>query len=192
MSEDEDRSEVLSWLIAAGAQRDVVDWCRAHASTWGQLWSECPRGDWLLGIAARAGVERERVVNAAITCVPVLEPYLPENEPAIERALRCAQAFADGESTQRLDVASELDALLARTNDPSAHAATMAMSALVASIDDPASAATFVAATVQAAVMDAGDCGMIQAARFTEHACAERVRVAIPIELVERALLTVR
>ena len=64
----------------------------------------------------------------------------------------------------------------------------LAVCALLASIEDPSAAATFVAAIVQAAVMDASDCGMVQAARFTEHACAQHVRDAISLDAIEHAI----
>jgi hypothetical protein len=86
----------------------------------------------------------------------------------------------------------EIEGLLARCHDPAAHAATMAVYALLLAVDEPASAATFVASIVQAAVMDAGDCGMIQAARFTEHECARHVRETIDLDHVQGSLKLAR
>lgn len=185
-------TDALDWLMASGAQHDVVQWSRAHAPSWKQFWAECPRGDWMLGIAARAGVPPDRVLNAALACVPVLKPYLPDNETAIERALAHVADCAAGHAHSTADHATEIDALLARCHDPAAHAATMAVCALLAAIDEPSSAATFVASIAQAAVMDAGDCGMIQAARFTEHECARHVRETIDLDQVQGSLKLAR
>lgn len=185
-------TDALEWLIESRAQHDVVEWSRNHAPSWVQFWSECPRGDWMLGIAARAGVPRDRVLSAALACVPVLEPYLPEGEPVIERALAHAAACVTSPSSAAPELAMEVEALLSRCHDPAAHAATMAIHALLSSIDEPASAATFIATIVQAAVMDAGDCGMIQAARFTEHECARHVRETIDLDLLQGSLKLAR
>jgi len=185
-------SDALDWLTASGAHHDVVEWSRAHAPGWAQFWSECPRGDWMIGIAARVGVPKERVLSAALACVPVLEPYLPDGEPVIEHALARVAACAANSLIPSAEMSMEIDALLSRCDDPAAQAATMAISALLAAIDEPASAATFVASIVQAAVMDAGDCGMIQAARFTEHECARHVRESIDFELLQGSLKLAR
>ena len=45
-------SNPIAWLSAHDAQRDVIDGL-ARFTTWESLWTECPRGDWLLGIAER-------------------------------------------------------------------------------------------------------------------------------------------
>lgn len=178
---------VASWLSDAGAQRDVVEWAE-RAESWTAFWETCPRGDWLLAVAARAGVPREAVIRASLACVNVLRPYLPEQEAAIDRALALVRdkvSLSDGACDP---VRSDLDELLTRCSDPSAHAAVLAIQALVAALEDPSSAATFVALTVQAAVMDAGDCGMMQAARYTEHECARLVRESIAATVFLRAM----
>jgi hypothetical protein len=170
---------VASWLVEAGAQRDVVDWAEQHAESWAAFWENCPRGDWLLAVAARADVPRGAVIRAALACVTVLHPYLPEREEAIDSALALVREnskLSDGACDR---ARSALDELLARCADPSAHAAVLAIQALLATLEDASSAATFVALTVQAAVMDAGDCGMMQAARYTEHECARLTRESI-------------
>lgn len=182
--------DVRAWLQAANAQRDVVTWAAQHAPMWSQFWSECPRGDWLLGIAARAGVDRHDVLDAALACVEVLAPYLPDGEPVVGEALDLVRSHRQTEThaTALRHVSGEIDGLMARCADPSAQAAVMAVSALLASLDDAAIAATYVAATTQAAVLDAGDCGMMQAARFTEHECARCVREVISADVLAQAL----
>lgn len=170
---------VASWLVEAGAQRDVVDWAQQHAESWAAFWEACPRGDWLLAVATRAGVPREAVVHAGLACVTVLHPYLPEQEAAIDRAVALVRENPELRYSACEQARLDLDELLARCGDPSAHAAVLAIQALLAAVDDAVSAATFVALTVQAAVMDAGDCGMMQAARYTQHECARLVRESI-------------
>jgi len=58
-------SNPIAWLSAHEAHRDVLDGL-ARFTTWESLWAECPRGDWLLGIAERIGVDHTHLVKAAV------------------------------------------------------------------------------------------------------------------------------
>ena len=179
---------LTAWLETSRAHHDIVTWARAHAPTWSQFWAECPRGDWLLGIAARAGVPRQRVVAAALDCLPILSPYLPPEDATIETALSTVRAYVAGDVFDLEASRTSIETLLQRCVDPSTHAGVLAVDALLAAIEQPESAASVVVAAVQAAVMDAGDCAMISAARFTEHECARLVREAIDLPTVMRSL----
>lgn len=55
----------IAWLETHGAQRDVLDGLRTCSRDWRSLWRDCPRGDWLLGIAVRIGVDHASLVRAA-------------------------------------------------------------------------------------------------------------------------------
>ena len=179
MSDALEPDAALRWLIAAGAQNDVVEWTREHAPGWEQWWADCPRADWMLATAARVGVPGDRLLQAALACVPVLSPYLPVDEPLIERALSFVRTFARGDHVSDATLASELNALLSASSDVGAHAAVFAVSALVDAVESPMSAATYAASIAHAAMVDAGDCAMLQAKRYTDHACAEAVRTQI-------------
>lgn len=179
---------LLSWLETSRAHHDIVTWARAHAPSWSQFWAECPRGDWMIGIAARAGVDGKVVVASALKCLPVLSPYLPPGDATIERAIATAHAYVVGDAFELEQARTSVSALLERCADPSTHASVLAVSALLDAIEQPESAASVVVAAVQAAVMDAGDCAMISAARFTEHECARLVREAIDVSMITTAL----
>lgn len=56
----------IAWLSAHGAQRDVIDGLGAIARDRETLHRECPRGDWLLGIYVKLGVDHASLVRAAI------------------------------------------------------------------------------------------------------------------------------
>ena len=74
-------------------------------------WSECPRGDWLLWYAERAGVPRERVVLAACACARLAmrqasegKPWLalrydPADDPRPLRTVETVEAWARGEAS---------------------------------------------------------------------------------------------
>ena len=182
---------IVEWLRAAGAQNDVISWAEQHASSWQAFWEQCPRGDWLLGVAARLGVARRQVLEAAAACWPVLEPYLPSALPSVERARQWLQAV-EHESIMAESLAAlvvDLEADLAAQCDPAANAALMAVLAMLACADDASAGAMVPVSIVQAAVMDAGDCAMLQAARFTEHECAAQIRRALPFASCVEPLL---
>jgi hypothetical protein len=62
-------------------------------------WAECRRGDWLLWLAARAGVDRRLVVLAACDCVEPALVHVPAGELRPAEAIRVARAWARGEAT---------------------------------------------------------------------------------------------
>ncbi len=68
-------------LREATACRFSLDWIGNRSPR--EAWEEYPRGDYLLCCAARIGVERRFVVDAACDCVETVFHYLPlgENRP---------------------------------------------------------------------------------------------------------------
>jgi len=80
--------------------REAVDWIEAHPGmTFERAWAECPRGDWMLWIAARLGVERKTLVLAACACARLALKFV---KPGEERPLRCIETterWARGEAT---------------------------------------------------------------------------------------------
>ena len=165
-------SNPIAWLSAHQAQRDVLDGLAAF-SNWATLWAECPRGDWLLGISARIGVEHTLLVRAAIACAKI------PDEPATE-SLAIADAWLAGEATAD-DVAAEarrLEALPA--HDPAHEAANRAALAALLGIEDRDVLASAAAAAVEAIMMASIDCGMELAMRWAHDKCAAAVRAELP------------
>ena len=182
---------VAGWLRNAGAHHDVVQWAETFGGDWERAWRECPRGDWLLGIAARLEVDRPYLVEGACRCARLTLLYVPEDEHRPEHALATAEAWCRREAEaiecweQKAQIAS-----LGReaADDPAMQAATSATLAALDAIEEPDAAAVAAACAIQAAVLDAGDCAMMAALRFTQERSAQLVREAVPEwHVLERA-----
>jgi hypothetical protein len=97
-------------------EQDSLRKTLAASSSCFDFWSHSPRGDWLLWIAARIGVDQEakcqRVLRAAVECARLARPLGPVGDERPWRALECVDAWASGGATlQELrDAKSGVDA----------------------------------------------------------------------------------
>ncbi len=157
------------WLESEGAQRDVVAWARESGHGWEQLWTSCPRADWMIAIARRRGVPPARVVEAARAVARLaLDHFDGEERAHIDAALR-----APSEA-----VAMELGARAEASHDPVHQAALVAVEIALRGVPDEAAMVPL--QLVQAAAMDAADCGMSAAVSYVQRRGAELVREVIP------------
>ena len=62
-------------------------------------WRRCPRGDWLLWVAARLDIDRKRLVRAACACARTALSHVPAGEERPRIAIETAEAWARGEAT---------------------------------------------------------------------------------------------
>ena len=67
-------------LEAIGACRDAITWVRESDLTLEDAWLACPRGDWLLWYAAKAGADRRSIVRCACEIVRIALPLVPSGE----------------------------------------------------------------------------------------------------------------
>ena len=82
---------LLATLDHLGACEEPRTWLADEAPRAGlgragvRLWNACDRGDWLLWLAASAGVDRRLVVLAACDCARLALKHVPkgENRPRI-------------------------------------------------------------------------------------------------------------
>lgn len=171
------------WLAAAGAQADLVDFARPYTA-FAQLWEECPRGDYLLAMAVRLGVETPLLVQAACACAELALVHLPEADERPRAALAAASAWSRGQLSAELCTGhkSALAQLLEAAGDPAAGAAAVAVLSALDAISEREACVNAAASAAQAAVFAAGDCAMIEALRFTQRRSARSVREAIPAE----------
>ncbi len=79
-----DLLESLNRLNACG---EAVAWASTQPDA-RTAWEKCPRGDWLLWLAARVGVRREDVVLAACDCAETAAEHWTE-----DTALACVWAI---------------------------------------------------------------------------------------------------
>jgi hypothetical protein len=61
-------------------------------------WAQCQRGDWMLWIASRAGVDLRTMTRAKVECAKLVEHLL--TDPRSIEALHVAERFADGDATK--------------------------------------------------------------------------------------------
>jgi hypothetical protein len=167
----------LAWLTSAGAQKDVLDGL-SRFDDWATLHADCPRGDWLLGIAERAGVDHAALVRAAIGCARVVDGGA-EASAVLEVAERWTEGRAStaevAAATQRLEEAS------ARAVDPTAEAATRAALAVGLGVADRGVLVSAPAAAAESVMMSSLDCGFELAMRWAHDKCATAVRAAVPL-----------
>ena len=62
-------------------------------------WRQCPRGDWLLWIAARLDIDRKLLTRAACACARTALPHVPAGEERPRLAIEMAEAWSRGEAT---------------------------------------------------------------------------------------------
>lgn len=69
-------THLINWLLRHEACGPSLTWLAGRDLA--TAWAECGRGDWMLWLAARAGVDRRMVVAACCACVrPLLLPRIP-------------------------------------------------------------------------------------------------------------------
>jgi hypothetical protein len=126
------------------------------------LWRECSRGDWLLWLAARVGIDRRLIVGAACDCAEPALKHVPDGEDRPRLAIETARAWCRGEAgLEEVRVAADdaeaaalaadyAAALSADATYADAHAADAAYSAAHAA-DAPYAAALAAASLAQGA-----------------------------------------
>jgi hypothetical protein len=171
---------------------DAVEWLGERDLA--TAWAACPRGAWLLWLAARAGVDRRVVVLAACDCAEPALRHIPAEEPRPAEALRIARAWARGEATpeevQRAAYAAACYAASAAYTSAAAYAAASA-AALAADAAD--SCATYAAYAANAAACDADAYASTASAAYAASVAfaarsADLVRARVTWEMVEAAL----
>jgi hypothetical protein len=92
-------ADLLRDLHACG---DARDWAVPYA-TLEEAWAVCPRGDWMLWLAGRMGVDRKLLVLAACACarLTLLRVSAGETRPLI--AIETAERWARGEDGVTLE-----------------------------------------------------------------------------------------
>src|SRR5689334_7953165 len=117
-------TSVADWLVENGAHHDVVEWAKAYGDDWERMWRECPRGDWMLGIAAKKGAPREAIVHAAHACAFFALDYLPDDDGGVRAALDATTRWLNGHQhdvDERARIAADVDRAIDAMPDPAAH-----------------------------------------------------------------------
>lgn len=169
--------EFADWLTAEGAHHDLVSWVRGASEDVCLLWESCPRGDWLLAMAARLGATPAALTPAACAAARTAFELLPDGEGRPAAAVAAIETCAAGEAADSLEAHRKaLEAMAAGAPDPTVNAVAEAVLAALASLEEPAAAAGAAALAAQAAVFDVGDCAMMPALRYAQEQSASAVR----------------
>ena len=88
---------------------------RSSYKTFKEAWEACPRGDWMLWIAKKAGVDLLKLTTAKALCANTVRHLMRDDRStnAIDVALR----FGKGEATREELDAAAADAYAARTKN---------------------------------------------------------------------------
>ena len=177
------RVSISAWLEEQRAHHDIVSWARAFGDDWERVWLECPRGDWLLGLAVRRQVAPRYIVRAARDCALLPSTQLPDEEPWVARVFEVIEAWLAGtdEPAERQRALTLVEAAIDEAPDAGSQAAAIAVRAALGAIDELSEAPTAAAAAAEAVLHDVGDCAMMSALRWAHAQCAERVRAAVPL-----------
>ena len=144
-----------------------------------QAWAECPRADWMLGIAVRAGVDRRLVVRAACACARTSIHLVSAGEDRPRIALETAEAWSRGEaSIEQVRAAGAAWATEAAARAGAARAAEAAAGAAGAAAGAWAAEAAAWSAAWSAAWADAEAAGAAWAAAGVAWAAAGAARAA--------------
>jgi hypothetical protein len=89
---------VATELLRRGACADAVAWVGQRKDP-RRAWHACERGDWLLWIAAKVGVDRKLVVRAACACAREALRRVPQGEDRPRKCIEVAERWADGKAS---------------------------------------------------------------------------------------------
>ncbi|MBW2462096.1 MAG: hypothetical protein JRH11_10655 [Deltaproteobacteria bacterium] len=182
------------WLSAEEAHNDLVSWVRASGGDVRSVWDDCPRGDWLLAMAARLGAEPPALVLAASAAARTAFELLPDEELRPAAALVALEATVRAGNETATDAVelqahrAAVEAMAANAPTPTVNVIAEAVLAAFASLEEPAAAASAAALAAQASVFDAGDCAMMAALGYAQDLSAKAVRGHLEAEWAASAL----
>ena len=85
--------KINPFLVRLGACREGVEWAAD------KVWKTCPRGDWMLWLAAEMNIDRKLLVQAACDCAELSLKFVKKGEDRPRKAIKTARLWADGEAT---------------------------------------------------------------------------------------------
>jgi hypothetical protein len=134
-------------LAKLDACKDARRWaCITNRSGY-HLWRSCERGDWLLWLAAKIGVNRKLVVLTLCDCAETALQLVSESEDRPRKAIETTRAWCYGEATiEDVRTAAYAAAYAAYAAYAAAYAVAYAAYAADAAYADDAAYAAAVAA----------------------------------------------
>jgi hypothetical protein len=189
------KAELLSVLQAQYACGEAQAWvAQSTRKLAAKIWTDCKRGDWMLWIAARAGVDRKLLVSAACLCARQSLKHVKSGEDRPRLAIEAAERWVRGEATIE-EVRAARNAAYFTYFTYAAYAADAADAAAAAAYaaDAAAAAAAYAAAAYAAYAADAAAAAYADAADAAARKrslarSADLVREVITAEMVIAAI----
>ena len=130
------KKEHLGWLKKNDACRGSIEWVEENnISTLEDAWNTCNRGDWLLWMADKLGIDKHKMTICGALCAHTVVEHM-EN-PRSRNAVRVAFLFGRGKATfQELKEARTAARTAADVAAAAAWAAAAAAAAAYAAADD--------------------------------------------------------
>ena len=153
-------SEFIQFLRSISACDDAVDWVGEKSLQ--EAWETCPRGDWMLWLAHKMGVEKRVLVGTATECAATVYSLMSD---AGKNAVAVGRRYAIGQSDD-IEFQAAVNA-----DDAACRAATYA-----------SYAATYAANAAAAAAANDDDADDAKAEN--QNATADIVRSMIPVEMI--------
>src|SRR3990167_9509497 len=139
-----------------------------------EAWNNCPRGDWMLWIALKLGVNIKILTLAKVHCALTMK-HLIKDKRSI-KALEVALKFANNKATLKelkiaANVANVAADAAADDADVAAYVANTAADAAADAADDAADAAAYAADAAANAAYDVADAAKIKNQLKTANVC---------------------
>jgi hypothetical protein len=94
------KTELTAALTTHDACDEAIAWVESsRRKLAAKIWDDCERGDWMMWIAARAGVDRKLIVSAACLCAREALKYVKPGEDRPRIAIETAERWVRGEAT---------------------------------------------------------------------------------------------
>lgn len=173
-------ASVAERLRKLGSYEDLVSYAAPFGDDWLAFFERCPRGDWLLALAARLGADRRALVRAAVSCAREALSYAPEADATLEAALEAALRWTCGSGSElECDEQAARVVALPPASDAASDAAVQAVAAVLSCVREPSAAAHVAACAAHAAAVAAGECAMHTALRYAHERCATLSRAEL-------------
>lgn len=92
------KTEHLDWLAANDACNESIEWVEENkTSSLEDAWSTCERGDWLLWLASKLGVDKRKLTLCGALCAHTVVQYM--EDPRSRNTVRIAFLYSRGKAT---------------------------------------------------------------------------------------------
>src|SRR5574340_201946 len=87
-------------LRSLRACNSAVEWAKGYTDP-ERAWNECERGDWLIWLAYKLGIDEKLITAAKCDCAEPALKYVPAGEDRPRNAIEVARKWIRGEATDQ-------------------------------------------------------------------------------------------